>query len=102
MNGPAGPRREAAKHISAERLEDAPDIRWRDIAGLRDIIAHEYFRIQKQITEDTDRRDLPQLLRTRPTPGRMQRVAQCVWFDPFSWSSRERNSFRIGEVFDLL
>jgi uncharacterized protein with HEPN domain len=54
---------EAAKHISAERLEGAPDIRWRDIAGLRDIIAHEYFRIQKQIIEDTVRRDLPQLLR---------------------------------------
>jgi uncharacterized protein with HEPN domain len=54
---------EAAKHISGERLEGAPDIRWRDIAGLRDIIAHEYFRIQKQIIEDTVRRDLPQLLR---------------------------------------
>ena len=54
---------EAAKHISSERLEGAPDIRWRDIAGLRDVIAHEYFRIQKQIIEDTVRRDLPQLLR---------------------------------------
>jgi uncharacterized protein with HEPN domain len=26
---------EAAKHISAERLEGAPDIRWRDSSGSR-------------------------------------------------------------------
>jgi Protein of unknown function DUF86 len=40
-----------------------PDIRWSDYAGLRDIIAHQYFRIQKQIIEDTVKRDLPELLR---------------------------------------
>jgi uncharacterized protein with HEPN domain len=53
---------EAAKNLSAE-LEGATDIRWRDIAGLRDVIAHQYFRIQKQIIEDTVKRDLPELLR---------------------------------------
>jgi uncharacterized protein with HEPN domain len=37
--------------------------RLRDIVGLRDIIAHEYFRIQRQIIEDTVKRDLPELLR---------------------------------------
>jgi uncharacterized protein with HEPN domain len=37
-------------------------MRWSDIAGLRDIIAHEYFRIQRQIIEDTVKRDLPELL----------------------------------------
>jgi uncharacterized protein with HEPN domain len=52
---------EAVKHVSRDRLERAPDIRWRDIAGLRDLIAHEYFRIQRQIIEDTVRRDLPEL-----------------------------------------
>jgi uncharacterized protein with HEPN domain len=33
------------------------------IDGLRDIIAHQYFRIQKQIIEDTVKGDLPDLLR---------------------------------------
>jgi uncharacterized protein with HEPN domain len=54
---------EAAKNLGAESQDAAPDIRWSDYAGLRDIIAHQYFRIQKQIIEDTIRRDLPELLR---------------------------------------
>jgi uncharacterized protein with HEPN domain len=54
---------EAVKNVSVERLEAAADMRWSDIAGLRDIIAHEYFRIQRQIIEDTVKRDLPELLR---------------------------------------
>lgn len=54
---------EAAKNVGAEMLEAAADIRWSDIAGLRDVIAHQHFRIQRQIIEDTVRRDLPELLR---------------------------------------
>jgi uncharacterized protein with HEPN domain len=54
---------EAVKNVSTERLEAAAGMRWSDIAGLRDIIAHEYFRIQRQIIEDTVKRDLPELLR---------------------------------------
>jgi uncharacterized protein with HEPN domain len=54
---------EAAKNVNAELLEVAADIRWSDIAGLRDVIAHQYFRIQRQIIEDTVERDLPELLR---------------------------------------
>ncbi len=54
---------EAVKNLSAELLEAAAGMRWSDIAGLRDIIAHEYFRIQRQIIEDTVKGDLPQLLR---------------------------------------
>ena len=54
---------EAAKNVGAEMLEATTDIRWSDIAGLRDVIAHQYFRIQKQIIQDTVKRDLPELLR---------------------------------------
>ncbi|MET0603351.1 MAG: HepT-like ribonuclease domain-containing protein [Baekduia sp.] len=54
---------EAAKNVGAALREAAPDIRWSDYAGLRDIIAHQYFRIQKQIIEETVQRDLPVLLR---------------------------------------
>jgi uncharacterized protein with HEPN domain len=32
-----------------------------DYAGLSNIIAHQYFRVQKQIVEDTVRKDLPLL-----------------------------------------
>lgn len=34
---------------------------WSDYAGLRDVIAHQYFRVQTQIIENTVRRDLPRL-----------------------------------------
>ena len=34
---------EAVKHLSEEIREGHPDIPWRQIAGMRDIIIHEYF-----------------------------------------------------------
>jgi uncharacterized protein with HEPN domain len=36
---------EAVKHLSPETREAANEIPWADIAGLRDLIAHECFRI---------------------------------------------------------
>jgi len=36
---------EAVKHLPEEIRENHPDIPWRQIAGMRDIIIHEYFGI---------------------------------------------------------
>jgi len=48
---------EAVKGLSEEVRSSATDIPWRQIAGLRDVIAHEYFRIdiveiRKIVTRD--------------------------------------------------
>jgi uncharacterized protein with HEPN domain len=52
---------EAVKNLASETRESAPRIPWSDIAGLRDLIAHEYFRIEiDRILEIVDR-DLPPL-----------------------------------------
>lgn len=52
---------EAVKNLSPQTRELAPEIPWTDIAGLRDLIAHEYFRIDTdRILEIVDR-DLPPL-----------------------------------------
>lgn len=52
---------EAVKNLSPETRESAPEIPWVDIAGLRDLIAHEYFRIDiHRVLEIVDR-DLPPL-----------------------------------------
>lgn len=52
---------EAVKNLSSETRESAPDIPWSDIAGLRDLIAHEYFRIDIRRVLDIVERDLPPL-----------------------------------------
>ncbi len=52
---------EAVKHLASETREAAPEIPWADIAGLRDLIAHEYFRIDiHRVIEIVDH-DLPAL-----------------------------------------
>jgi uncharacterized protein with HEPN domain len=37
---------EAVKNLAPETRESEPEIPWTDVAGLRDLIAHEYFRIE--------------------------------------------------------
>jgi uncharacterized protein with HEPN domain len=55
---------EAVKHLAPETRESSPEIPWADIAGLRDLIAHEYFRIDIQRVLEIVERDLPPLERT--------------------------------------
>jgi len=52
---------EAVKNLSSETRESAPEIPWTDIAGLRDLIAHEYFRIDIHRVLEIVERDLPPL-----------------------------------------
>lgn len=37
---------EAVKNLAPETRDSEPEIPWGDVAGLRDLIAHEYFRIE--------------------------------------------------------
>jgi uncharacterized protein with HEPN domain len=55
---------EAAKTIGIDLRGTSPEVPWADYASLRDIIAHQYFRIQRQIIEDTIRKDVPTLKAT--------------------------------------
>jgi len=48
---------EAAKGIDQQLRSAASDVPWADYAGLRDVIAHQYFRIQRRIIEDTIQKD---------------------------------------------
>jgi uncharacterized protein with HEPN domain len=66
---------EAAKHLAPETCDSAPEIPWTDIAGLRDLIAHEYFRIDIHRVLEIVERDLPPLkqaidrILSQPPPG---------------------------------
>ena len=52
---------EAIKQIPDTIRSAHPDVEWRKIAGLRDILAHQYFRIDMDIVRDILENKLPQL-----------------------------------------
>ncbi len=54
---------EAVKQIPADVREQAPDIEWTKIAGLRDILIHAYFDVDLEILWDVITNKLPGLLK---------------------------------------
>ncbi len=52
---------EAAKHLPDDARKRAPGINWKKIAGLRDILIHEYFGIDGEIVWDVVQHKLPTL-----------------------------------------
>ncbi len=54
---------EAVKNLAPEARESEPKIPWADVAGLRDLIAHEYFRIEIDRVLAIVQRDLSPLER---------------------------------------
>lgn len=54
---------EAIKKIPENIRSKNPGVPWRKIGSLRDILAHEYFRIDKEIIWDVVKNKLPELKR---------------------------------------
>lgn len=51
---------EAAAHVSKDTTAAIPDVPWHEIRGLRNVLAHEYFRVERHYIEDViDNRLLP-------------------------------------------
>ncbi|MBW4419418.1 MAG: DUF86 domain-containing protein [Myxacorys californica WJT36-NPBG1] len=53
---------EATKRLSQEIRQQHPDIPWRDIAGMRDVIVHEYDQVDLDVVWDVIQNKLPELL----------------------------------------
>lgn len=52
---------EAAKSISDPFRSKNPSIEWKDLAAVRDIVVHQYFKIDLDIVWDTVKNNLPTL-----------------------------------------
>ena len=52
---------EAIKNVPEEIRKKYPDIEWKKISGLRDILIHEYFGVDKDIIWDVIQHKLPLL-----------------------------------------
>ncbi|MDI6770443.1 MAG: DUF86 domain-containing protein [Anaerolineales bacterium] len=53
---------EAVKHISEEQRQKYPQVKWRKIAGFRDVVTHNYFGVSDEIVWDIVENEVPALL----------------------------------------
>lgn len=52
---------EAVKNIPQEIRKEYPKIPWRDMAGIRDVLIHEYFGVNMKRVWDAAKNDIPKL-----------------------------------------
>ncbi len=54
---------EAVKNLPADIKNNYPEVPWKKIAGMRDVLIHEYFGIDLELTWQVVQKDIPELKR---------------------------------------
>jgi uncharacterized protein with HEPN domain len=54
---------EAVKNLDKNFREQYPEVPWKEIAGMRNVFAHEYFGVELDRVWDAVKKDLPELKR---------------------------------------
>ncbi len=52
---------EAVKNLPENLITNHPEIKWREIAGMRDVLIHRYFEVDLELTWQVVQRDIPKL-----------------------------------------
>jgi len=52
---------EVVKNLPEDLKADHPKIKWREIAGMRDVLIHRYFEVDLELTWQVVQRDIPEL-----------------------------------------
>ena len=74
---------DAVKNIPQEIKKKYLEIPWKEIAGMRDILVHEYFGIDLQLTWETVQKDIPQL------KNKLLKIENDIDFQDF-WEANPR------------
>lgn len=53
---------EAVKNVSDQLKKKYPEVPWREMAGMRDILIHEYFGVDLEEVWETATRDIPEVV----------------------------------------
>lgn len=53
---------EAVKHLSDTAQRSRPEVPWRRLAGMRDVLIHQYFGVKLDIVWDVIEKEVPKLL----------------------------------------
>ena len=67
--GVPGPWGEAAKGVSPETRARFPEVRWKAVAGMKDIATHQYHGIMLELVWETASVRVPELLRSLEQAG---------------------------------
>ena len=60
---------EAAARLSSDFKREHPDVAWRDLVGMRNILAHGYFHVDRDVMWNAITRDVPRLRKSLMPPA---------------------------------